>query len=331
MWWTLLRPLLCLVGRLAIGCCAIWRRWSTCSKQVSLAAWFFICFLFFGLQGNCPPSCMVFLAFRKAYDRLSGPWVLNCTSKMGFGERACKWVSIMLENTSATAAFNGWQPSSFPEPSGVQQGSPLSPLLYVLAAQPLAAHLRHQAQQGVIRPITMSDGQPSQQQASPPQQQASPPACSQPIVEQQGVVPDDEPLLQTTWPLPAGCSWPTVERSLATLARLHLAPSSAAEGLGTPLPVASLPRADEPDAASPLAGKRRGPESTSDAESSETAEAPTADSVALVPLTPNDSHAHSFRRSSREHKKPRPYYVASQPEPPDKPSASKGLQRGFLK
>jgi len=177
----------------------------------------------------------------------------------------------------------------------------------------------------------MSDGQPSQQQASPPQQQASPPACSQPIVEQQGVVPDDEPLLQTTWPLPAGCSWPTVERSLATLARLHLAPSSAAEGLGTPLPVASLPRADEPDAASPLAGKRRGPESTSDAESSETAEAPTADSVALVPLTPNDSHAHSFRRSSREHKKPRPYYVASQPEPPDKPSASKGLQRGFLK
>ncbi len=63
--------------------------------------------------------------------------------------------------------------------------------------------------------------------------------------------------------------------------------------------------------ASPLAGKRRGPESTSDAESSETAEAPTADSLALVPLTPDDSHAHTLRRSSREHKKPRPYYVAS--------------------
>jgi len=172
---------------------------------------------------------------------------------------------------------------------------------------------------------------PPQQQALPPQQQASPPACSQPIVEQQGVVPDDEPLLQATWPLPGGCSLPTVEGSLATLARLHLAPSSAAEGSGTPLPVASLPCADVPDAASPLAGKRRGPESTSDAESSETAEAPTADSLALVPLTPDDSHAHSFRRSSREHKKPRPYYVASQAEPPDKPSASKGLQRGFLK
>ncbi len=81
-------------------------------------------------------------------------------SNMGFGERACKWVSIMLQNTSATAAFNGWQSSSFPERSGVQ-GSPLSPLWYVLAAQPLASHLRHQAQQGFIKPITMPDGQPA--------------------------------------------------------------------------------------------------------------------------------------------------------------------------
>jgi len=109
-------------------------------------------------------------------------------SSMGFAERACKRVSIMLQKTSATAAFNGWQSSSFPERSGVQQGSPLSHHLYVLAAQPLASHLRHQAQQGVIRfvrylhhlteagqfpcntkkkkkgvirPITMPDGQPA--------------------------------------------------------------------------------------------------------------------------------------------------------------------------
>ncbi len=61
------------------------------------------------------PGCMVFLDFSKAYDRLSRPWVLDYMSSMGFGERACKWVSIKLKNTSATAAFNGWQSSSFPE------------------------------------------------------------------------------------------------------------------------------------------------------------------------------------------------------------------------
>ena len=70
-------------------------------------------------------------------------------------------VSIMLHNTSATATFNGWRSASFPERSGVQQGSPLSPLLYVIAAQPLASHLRRQSQLGIIRPITMPDGQPA--------------------------------------------------------------------------------------------------------------------------------------------------------------------------
>ena len=85
----------------------------------------------------------------------------NACSSMGFGQNACKWVSIMLHNTSATATFNGWRSTSFPERSGVQQGSPLSPLLYVIAAQPLASHLRRQSQLGVIRPITMPDGQPA--------------------------------------------------------------------------------------------------------------------------------------------------------------------------
>jgi len=176
-----------------------------------------------------------------------------------------------------------------------------------------------------------SKQQSGQQQASPPQLTRPESAGSQPVVEQQEVVPDDEPLLEAMFPLPGGFSLPTVVGSPATLARLHLAPSSAAEGLGTPLPVASSPCADVHDAASPLAGKRRGPESMSDAESSGTAEAPSADSLALVPLTPDDAHASNLRRSSREHKKPRPYYAASQAEPPDKPSTSKGLQRGFLK
>ena len=99
------------------------------------------------------PGCIVFLDFSKAYDRLSRSWVQNCMSSMGFGQNACQWVSIMLHNTSATATFNGWRSASFPERSGVQQGSPLSPLLYVIAAQPLASHLRRQSQLGIIRPI----------------------------------------------------------------------------------------------------------------------------------------------------------------------------------
>ncbi|DBA89964.1 TPA: hypothetical protein ACH3X2_004384 [Trebouxia sp. C0005] len=177
-----------------------------------------------------------------------------------------------------------------------------------------------------------SKQQSGQQQAAPPQLAQSEVAGTQPAMEQQGLVPDDEPLLTAIFPLPGGItSLPIVEGPPAALARLHPAPSSGAEDLGGPLPIASSPRASMPDAASPLAGKRRGPESVSDVESLGATEAPSADSLALVPLTPDDSHAPSLRRSSRDHKKPRPYYAASQFEPPDKPSTSKGLQRGFLK
>ena len=74
------------------------------------------------LQQTGQPGCLVFLDFSKAYDRLSRSWVQKCMSSMGFGQNACKWVSIMLHNTSATAAINGWRSASFPERSGVQQG-----------------------------------------------------------------------------------------------------------------------------------------------------------------------------------------------------------------
>ncbi len=84
-----------------------------------------------------------------------------------------------------------------------------------------------------------------------------------------------------------------------------------------------------PGASSPLAGKRRDPESGS--ESSDLAEAPLSDSLAIVPLTPDDDHAQGLRRSIREHKKPRPYYAGAQSEPPDKPPVGKGIQRGFFK
>ncbi len=83
-----------------------------------------------------------------------------------------------------------------------------------------------------------------------------------------------------------------------------------------------------PATAPPLTGKRRDPESGS--ESSDLPEAPSADSLAIVPVTPDDGHAQGLRRSLREHKKPRPYYSAAEPQPPDKLPAGKGLQRGFL-
>ena len=134
--------------------------------------------------------------------------------------------------------------------------------------------------------------QSGQQQAAPPQSAKL--AGSEPTVEQQGVVPDEEPLLEADFPLPGSLKLPTLMGSPAALARLQPAPRSDAGGLGDATPLASSAHAGVPEAASPLAGKRRGPESVSGSESSEIAEAPSVDSLAMVPMTPGEPHAFSF-------------------------------------
>ena len=160
--------------------------------------------------------------------------------------------------------------------------------------------------------------QASKQQSAEQQHQAAPSQPAQPEIvgsqlaaEQQRAVPDDEPLLEADFPLPGSFQLPTVIWTPVALAQLNPTPSSAAKSLGTTLPVVSSSRARMLDAVSPLAGKRRGPESMSDAESSGVAESPCASTLAIVPFTPDDSCAPTWRRSSREHKKPRPYYAGS--------------------
>ena len=107
------------------------------------------------------PGCLAFLDFSKAYDRLDRQWVLQCMQQLGFGPSARRWVQLLHSHLTARVRFNGWLSPSFPVSTGLAQGSPLSPLLFVIAAQPLAAHLRQQAQLGVFQPISKPDGSPA--------------------------------------------------------------------------------------------------------------------------------------------------------------------------
>ena len=73
-----------------------------------------------------------------------------------------------------------------------------------------------------------------------------------------------------------------------------------------------------PEVTLPSAGKRRGPESASVLV--DEPEAVVASSLAIVPFTPDGARGHddlALRRSSREHKKPRPYYASNGSDPPD--------------
>ncbi|KAL3136564.1 hypothetical protein ABBQ38_005810 [Trebouxia sp. C0009 RCD-2024] len=164
------------------------------------------------------------------------------------------------------------------------------------------------------------------------QQQQPPPAPQHPQLEHADpTLPDEEePLLEAVFPIGGGP--PIVIRSKGQTAHLHPSNAVASGSSGqeaSPSVPASRAELVDHDTTPPLTGKRRDPESGS--ESSDSPEAPSADSLAIVPVTRDDGHAQGLRRSLREHKKPRPYYSAAEPQPPDKLPASKGLQRGFFK
>ena len=80
---------------------------------------------------------------------------------VGFGAGAQRWVSLLHAGTTARVAFNGWHTARFPVQSGVFQGSPLSPLLFVLAVQPMAAHARQLAAQQGLHALSTPLGQPA--------------------------------------------------------------------------------------------------------------------------------------------------------------------------
>ena len=113
------------------------------------------------LEDTQQPGVIVFLDFEKAFDRLDRSWIEQCMAAVGFRCGAQRWVHILHTGTTARVAFNGWHTDAFPVSSGVFQGSPLSPLLFVLATQPMAAHARRRAQQHAFQPIRLPSGDPA--------------------------------------------------------------------------------------------------------------------------------------------------------------------------
>jgi hypothetical protein len=85
-------------------------------------------------------------------------WLMQCLQRMGFPAQALRWVRLMLAGTRAGVLYHGYMSPWFEVLSGAAQGSPLSPVLYILAAQPLAAKLRQLQVAGRIDGIVLPDG-----------------------------------------------------------------------------------------------------------------------------------------------------------------------------
>eukprot|EP00775_Hariotina_reticulata_P015040 gene15040-biopygen865 len=114
------------------------------------------------LQQEQQTGVILFLDFAKAYDRLNRTWIQLCMQCMGFPAGSIRWVQLLLQGTQAQLMFNKGQLSrTIAIDAGCAKGSPLSPLLYVIAAQPLAARCRQLLLAAGFNAILLPEGRPA--------------------------------------------------------------------------------------------------------------------------------------------------------------------------
>jgi len=96
------------------------------------------------------PGVVLLLDVEKAYDKVDRGWIYRCAESMGLPPSLIVWLHRLIDGTQARVCVNGWVTDAFAVETGVPQGSPLSPLLWVMQLQPLASALQVQQREGRI-------------------------------------------------------------------------------------------------------------------------------------------------------------------------------------
>ncbi|CAI5477217.1 unnamed protein product [Closterium sp. Yama58-4] len=81
---------------------------------------------------------LLLVDFKKAFDSVSRGYLFRTMRAMGFPDRFVKWVEGLHEGTQTRLLVNGWMGDGVEVVSGVRQGCPLAPYLFLCAVEPLA-------------------------------------------------------------------------------------------------------------------------------------------------------------------------------------------------
>ena len=88
------------------------------------------------------PAIAASLDAVRAFDYSRWPFLFYTLEKFGFGPKFNSWIKALYSAPVSSVRTNGLISNTFPLQRGVRQGCPISPLLFIIALEPLACAIR---------------------------------------------------------------------------------------------------------------------------------------------------------------------------------------------